>query len=330
MSDTSRRAVLALGAGAVVTGSEPALAQAPGAPAGARAKGPLVWLDMDQAELDRAYDQLQYAPNLPQLQKRYASNSEAVRARLGQPQRVSYGPTPVESLDIYRTAAPNAPVHVFIHGGAWRGGFAKDYAFPAELFVHAGAHYVVPDFVDVGTAGGSLLPMAEQVRRSIAWVYRNARSFGGDPQRIYLSGHSSGGHLAGAALIADWRRDFDLPADVVKGAVLCSGLYDLKAPRLSARSSYVKFTDDIEQALSTQRHVARIQAPVVLAYGTMETPEFQRQSRDFAAALQAAGKPVQLLVGENYNHFEIPETLANPFGLLGRAALAQMKLAPAG
>jgi arylformamidase len=327
MSDNSRRAMLALGAGAVVTGGETALAQAAGAATAPPAKGPLVWLDLDQAELDRAYDQLQYAPNLPQLQKRYASTSEAVRARLGQPQRVSYGPTPVEMLDIYRTTAPDAPVHVFIHGGAWRGGLAKDFAFPAELFVHAGAHYVVPDFVAVGAADGSLLPMAEQVRRAIAWVYRNARSFGGDPQRIYLSGHSSGGHLAGAALVADWRRDFDVPADVIKGAVLCSGLYDLKAPRLSARSSYVKFTDEIEQALSTQRHVARIRAPVVLAYGTMETPEFQRQSRDFAAALQAAGKPVQLLVGENYNHFEIPETLANPYGLLGRAALAQMKLA---
>jgi len=97
--------------------------------------------------------------------------------------------------------------------------------------------------------------------------------------------------------------------------------------RLSARSNYVKFTDEIEQALSSQRHLDRLNAPVVLGYGTQETPEFQRQTRDFAAALKAAGKPVQLLVGEGYNHFEMPETLANPYGLLGRAVLAQMKLA---
>jgi acetyl esterase/lipase len=89
-------------------------------------------------------------------------------------------------------------------------------------------------------------------------------------------------------------------------------LFDLKPVRLSARSSYVKFTDEIEQALSSQRHLERLNAPVVVAYGTLETPEFQRQSRDFAAAVRAAGKPVQLLVGEGYNHFEIPETLANP------------------
>ena len=131
------------------------------------------------------------------------------------------------------------------------------------------------------------------------------------------------------AVVTDWQRDFDLPKDVVKGALLCSGIYDLKPVRLSARSSYVKFTDEMEQALSTQRHVDRINCPVTLAHGTLETPEFVRQTRDFAAALKAAGKPGDLLVAENYHHWEIFETLANPCGLLGWAALKQMKLMPA-
>ena len=117
-----------------------------------------------------------------------------------------------------------------------------------------------------------------------------------------------------------------MPDDIVKGALLCSGMYDLKPVRLSKRSDYVKFTDAIEDELSTQRHLDRINCPVILAYGTYETPEFQRQNRDFAAALKAAGKPVTLLVGEGYNHFEIAETIANPYGLLGRAVLEQMKL----
>ena len=138
--------------------------------------------------------------------------------------------------------------------------------------------------------------------------------------------HSSGGHLAGVALVTDWRKDFDLPADTVKGGLCCSGLFDLQPVRLSFRSSYVKFTDEMEQALSSQRHLDKLHAPVIVAYGTFETPEFQRQSRDFAAALKSAGKRVQLLVGEGYNHFEMPETLANPYGLLGRAVLAQMNL----
>jgi arylformamidase len=103
----------------------------------------------------------------------------------------------------------------------------------------------------------------------------------------------------------------------------------MKPVRLSARSSYVKFTDEVEQALSAQRHLERLGAPLVLAYGTLETPEFQRQTREFAAAVKAAGKPATLLVADGYNHFEIAETFANPYGLLGRAALEQMKLSPA-
>jgi arylformamidase len=281
---------------------------------------------MDQAELDAAYDQAVYAPNLQQIVKRYATNSDDVRARLGSPKRYSYGPTAIEGLDVYLTKRTNAPVHIFIHGGAWRGGMAKDYGFAAELFVQAGAHFVVPDFINVIEAGGNLMPMAEQVRRAVAWVFRNAQSFGGDPQRIYVSGHSSGGHLAGVVLTTDWRAEFGLPANLVKGGLCCSGIFDLKPARLSARSSYVRFTDEIEQSLSPQRHLDKLNAPVIVAHGTLETPEFQRQSRDFAAAVKVSGKPVQFLVAQGYNHFEIPETLANPYGLLGRAVLEQMKL----
>ena len=82
----------------------------------------------------------------------------------------------------------------------------------------------------------------------------------------------------------------------------------------------------MESELSAIRHLDRLNTPLVLTYGTYETPEFKRQTRDFAAAVKAAGKPVELLVGEGYNHFEMLETLANPYGLLGRAALAQMGL----
>ena len=91
-------------------------------------------------------------------------------------------------------------------------------------------------------------------------------------------------------------------------------MYDLKPVRLSKRSAYVKFTDRMEDLLSAQRHLDGLNTPLILATGTCETPEFQRQSRDFAAAVKAAGKPVELIVGEGYNHFELLETLANPYG----------------
>jgi len=324
-SQLTRRSFLTAAAPVLVTAGS-ALAQPSASPPGPRVKGPRVWLDMDQAELDAAYDQSMYAPNLRQIVQRYVTNSEGVPARLGASQRHAYGATAIEGLDIYTTKRPNAPINIFIHGGAWRVGLAKEYAFAAELFVHAGAHLVLPDHVWVQDAGGNLIPLAEQVRRAVAWVYRNAHSFGGNPNRIYVSGHSSGAHLAGVVLTTDWPKDFNLPADIIKGGLCCSGMFDLKPVRLSARSRYVKFTDETEQALSSQRHLDKLHAPVIVAYGALETPEFQRQSRDFAAAVKAAGKRVELLVGEGYNHFEILETLASPYGLLGRAVLQQMNL----
>lgn len=292
----------------------------------ARAKGPRVFLDYNQQELDDAYDQAVYAPNRNQVNARLAKASELARQRLGAPQRMAYGPAGIEQLELYRTHSDNAPVVVFVHGGAWQGGTAAEHAYAAEVFVRAGAHFVVLDFDRVQDAGGSLFPMVDQVRRAVAWVYRNVAGFGGDPARIHVVGKSSGSHLSGCIAITDWRKDFGLPADTVKGYTLQSGMYDLRGPRLSKRGAYVKFTDAMEEELSPQRHLDRIVAPIVLLYGSHETPEFQRQSREFAEALRKAGKPVELIFAEGYNHFEIAETLANPYGYAGRAVLKQLGL----
>ena len=284
-----------------------------------------VFRHYDQKALDDAYDQAMYAPNRDQLLERRNGASEAARARLGEPRRCAYGPGRNEQLDLYPTTKGRA-IHVFVHGGAWRAGRAREYAAAAEMFIDAGAHYVALDFDNAPDCGGDLFVMADQVRRAIAWVYRNAALFGGDTERMYVSGTSSGAHLAGVAATTDWRLRFGLPNDIVKGYTLCSGMYDLEAPRLSKRSAYVSFSDEMEEELSPQRHLKRIHAPIVLLYGSLETPEFQRQAREFAAALERAGKAVELILGEGYNHFEIGETLGNPYGPMGRAVLAQMGL----
>jgi arylformamidase len=295
-------------------------------PAPPRVKGPLVWLDMDQHELDEAYDQRVYAPNQPNITERRTWNSEKAREILGEPVRLAYGTAEIEKIEVYKTSQPNAPVNVYLHGGAWRGGRARQNAYMAETYVKAGAHFAAVDFYNVGETGGDLFPMVEQCRRAVAWVYRNAASFGADRERIFLCGHSSGAHLGGCVLLTDWARE-GLPQDIIKAALLGSGMYDLKAVRLSQRSSYVKFTDRMEHELSPQRHLDRIRTPLTLTHGSLETPEFQRQTREFHAALAAAGKPTQLIVGKGYNHYETQETMGNPYGFMGRAALEMMKLA---
>ena len=298
------------------------------------ARGPLVWRDMDQKALDDAYDQLVYAPNRDLILARIAKASESARQSLGAPERIAYGDSEHERLDLFRAAPAlpsaatkqtRAPINVFVHGGAWLRGSAAETALVAEPMVRAGAHAVVLDFINVGQSGGDLTPMAEQVARAIAWTWRNAESFGGDRERLYVSAHSSGAHLAACALTLGWREQ-KLPADFCKGALLVGGMYDLEPVRLSARSAYVTFTDQMEQRLSPQRHVDGITMPLIIAYGTCETPEFQRQSRDFFLNLKANRKDAELIVAEGYNHFELFETMANPYGMVGRARLRQMGL----
>ena len=312
--------------GAAIAATLPVAARAAEA---TTARGPAVWLDLDQAALDAAYDQSNWATNMLQVIDRNTANSDVVRARIGEPLRFSYGDAAVETLDVYPTALAAAPIVIFVHGGAWRQAVAREFGFAAQTFVGAGIHYVVPDFSWVQDVGGDLSVLADQLRRALAWVYENAARFGGDRDRIYLAGHSSGAHLAGVLLTTDWPSTAGLPHDVIKHGFCASGMYDLRPVRLSARSSYISFTDAIEQELSPQRHIDRLNAPLTIAYGSLDSPEFQRQSRDFAKAVSRAGKDASLLVADLCNHMEVLETLGNPYGFLGWEILQKVGLPPA-
>lgn len=320
MTDTLRLSRRGFALGAAAFGFVPLRAW------GEQVKPGKVFLDYTQKELDAAYDQRVWAKNAAEVIKRYGTSSAAVRAKY-KFETKAYGEGEDNKLDIFAPVkappAAGAPIHLFIHGGAWRGGRKEMYAFPAPTFVENGAIYIAIGFSSIPKV--RLPDMAHQVRSAIAWAYKNAKSFGGDPERLFISGHSSGGHLCGVALVTDWSR-YGVPATAVKGGLPVSGMYELSPVMLSARSSYVKISEQEKAALSSRRHLDRIACPVTLAYGDGESPEFKRQSRDMAAALKAKGKPSALLEVKGVNHFEIIETLGKPDGALGKEALRQMGL----
>jgi arylformamidase len=285
----------------------------------------MIFLDYDQAELDRQYDQRAWAPNAVEVIGRYTQNSERIRARLGEPDVFAYGASAAETLDLYRCSTSGAPIQVFIHGGAWRLLGKRDSAFAAETFLEAGAHFVALDFALLPAV--TLAEMVAQVRRGVAWIYRNAPSFGGNPARIHISGHSSGGHLAACVAVTDWEQAFGLPRDVVKSAVLASGIYDLLPVRLSARNDYVKLDPAAEQVLSPIRHLRHLSAKTFVACGALESDEFKRQSRALAAALGPSRLFAPLAEYSALNHYEVAHTLADPHGGLGGEALKLMGLA---
>jgi arylformamidase len=293
---------------------------------GALAQSAKVFLDYTQEELDRAYDQTVWAPNQDELIQLYATRSEATRQRLKFKPGVAYGPSEDETLDIFPADKEAAPIHVFVHGGAWRGGSKDLYSFPADTFVPAGATYVALNFANIPKV--RLPEMAEQIRRAIAWLYANAANFGGDRERIYVSGHSSGGHLAAVLLTTDWVA-LNLPRDVIKGGICASGIYDMHPAMLSSRRNYVTLSAEEERALSPLAYLDVIACPIGVVHGTRESPEFQRQARAFVAALAAGGYRHEFAVLDGLNHFEVCDSLADAHSKLSLMALQQMKLSPA-
>ncbi len=275
--------------------------------------GDTVYLHYTQAELDRNFDQRGWVGNALEIIGRYPALSKATRERFKCRADVAYGPAGDEVLDIFAADASPAPVQIFVHGGAWRNFTKDDYSFPADAYVPAGIHTVIVNFSNLPAV--RLPEMAAQVRRAIEWVYRNAASFGGDRDRIFLSAHSSGAHLSALALQAD---------TFVKAATLVSGPYYLEPVVLSARSSYVKLSRDEVLELSPGLHAQRMTCPVTVGYAEHDTDEFRRQSREFALALDRAGRPGRLVGHPGVNHFELMEKYGDAGHALIRGIFEQM------
>ncbi|MBV8718539.1 MAG: alpha/beta hydrolase [Chloroflexi bacterium] len=164
-----------------------------------------VFLDYTQEELDRAYDQRTWARNAEALIALRLMMSAQTRKRLTFTSH-SYGPDPDETLDVFPSAAANAPIAIFIHGGAWRTGTKEDVSFVAEAFAPAGVHCVILNFDNIAKAR-----MPDMICRGVVWTYRNAKNLGGDSGRMYVLGHSSGAHLCNVMLTTDWAR-YGMPA----------------------------------------------------------------------------------------------------------------------
>jgi arylformamidase len=283
-----------------------------------------VYLDYTQKELDDAFEQTVWAPNFEELRDANKARCAEIRARFEHFER-RYGDGKDETLEILPTSRANAPVLLFVHGGRWRPQPDNAFVYCADTVVNAGVHFVAARFstLDPPKVPTRLPDMVAELRRAVAWLVAHAASFGGDPQRIHVIGHSSGGHLTSCLLITDWTRH-GLPADVLKSGTCVSGMYELRPVLLSARSAYVKLTPDEEDALSAIRHLDRIHCPITVAYGSKESPEFQRQGREFAAALRARGLASQELVLDGLNHFEGIRSMIEPGSRLARTVLAQI------
>ena len=280
--------------------------------------------DYDRQALDREYNNRGKVADFADYLARFPRESEATRRQLAGRLDVAYGPSPAETLDIFPAARPGpAPVHVFIHGGYWMAIDKRDFSYVARAVQPAGATVVVINYALIPSV--DMDELVRQCRAAVAWVHRHARSFGGDPDRLFVSGHSAGGHLTAMCMATDWAA-WETPADVIKGGCAISGLYDLEPIRLCYLNDTLKLSPEAVRRNSPVRLRPAGRAPLLLPVGALEGPEYHRQTEELAAAWRAGGVPCEVLDMAGINHFSIVAQLEDPGSELSRAILRQMGL----
>lgn len=284
----------------------------------------------DPAELAAYYD-VQYnarasVEDFDQYPRQYRALSDAAHASLRCFKDVAYGPGAAERLDIFPAERPGAPVLLFIHGGYWRALSKADSAFMAPALTAAGACVVVLDY-DLAPAV-TLDHIVDQTRRALAWLHRHIAEFGGDPQRLYASGSSAGGHLTGMLLAGDWHASYGVPDSVLRGALPISGLFDLHPLLQTHINGWMGMDEVAARRNSPAFHLPIRNAELVISYGALETAEFARQSHEYLDAWTARGLPGRFVEAPGRNHFDVVLELGQPGTPLYRAVSELMGLKP--
>ena len=264
----------------------------------------MIYRDFDQAELDREYSPSSAASgDIGGYLRRYAALSAEAAGSPGFLPGVSYGDHPDEVLDLLTAADGGpAPLHVFIHGGYWQALGQRDFAFIGPAFRRRGVAFASLNYTLAPAA--SIGEMIGQCRRALVWLFRNATGLGVDPARLTISGHSAGAHLCAMLLATDWPA-LGLPPDIIKGALLISGIYDLEPIRLSYVDLPLRLTAEDVAAWSPMLLDLPYRGPVTVVWGENDTAEFRRQSRDFAERLSTPARAVGRDEFSGLNHFDI-------------------------
>jgi arylformamidase len=272
-------------------------------------EAPADWRRMTRAELDAAYDNTRAVADSGERRDAWIERSHRLRARFADSLDLAYGPRPRNRLDLFRCGAAKAPLFAFIHGGYWQRNSKETFACVAEGPLSKGM-----DFAAIGytlAPEATLSGIVAEIDAAVRWLRREGPRRGVAQGRLVVSGWSAGGHLTAMTLAMD----------EVDAGLAISGIYDVEPCRLSYLNEKLQLTPEEATATSPLLHLPKRSAPVVLAYGTAELPELQRQSVDYHEARLAAGLPSRLLALAGLNHFSIMDELEAGDGALTTAAL---------
>jgi arylformamidase len=264
----------------------------------------MLYRGMDRATLDAAYNntaavgQTKRDEYVAGWTRRSNVMRKAPDARLD----LRYGDGARHRLDAFPCGMPGAPTLLYIHGGYWQMNDKEPYAFLGEGLLAAGFNLALIEYTLAPAA--RIDQIVDEIRRAVAWVIDHAKELGGDPARVYVSGHSAGGHLTAMAMTEPR----------LAGGVAISGIYDLEPIRLNYLNEKLGLDAAETERNSPMRHLPANAAPLVVTVGLGELPELVRQSEEYAAAWKARGLRGRYLPFPKHDHFSILEELAQPTG----------------
>ena len=274
----------------------------------------------DKDWLDRMYNNRALVPQHAMHFARWAEASQDAREAHPCQTDIAYGDGPMEQLDVFPAAQSGSPVVIFIHGGYWRSLDKSDHSFVAPAFKNLGACVLIPNYALCPAV--TIPDITMQMVKAVAWAWRNAKKYGGDPSRISVVGHSAGGHLAAMLLACVWPAYAkDLPPGLLKGALSISGLYDL-APIM--HTPFLQDSLRLTPEHATQASPALLPAPqhgvLYTVVGGDESAEFLRHNKLIQQAWGKKAVPVcESIPGRN--HFSVLEDLSSPWAHLHQLAM---------
>ncbi len=269
-----------------------------------------------ESELEFQFNPQVSVPDYPKLSAERRAKSQNVRATLRSWLDVPYGDTPRQVMDIFPAGSMLAPVLLYVHGGYWRGGSKEDNCNFADLFTQHGVTVAVMEYDLCPQV--TVTDIVREVRSAVAWTHRNISRYVGDPARLYIAGHSAGGHLVAMSLAYNWEKA-GLPPGFISGAVATSGVYDLDMVMRVSVNAEIRMTPELAKENSPFFNPPRPICPVLVGVGGAEPEGWQRMSRDFFQLCKEQGLEAEYLVVPGANHYSMSGHMADPDSPLTRA-----------
>jgi len=275
------------------------------------------WRSFDAVALEIAYNPQKTVENHTSYQTHRNARSVQCRAEMASHLDVAYGPGELHAVDIF-PAAPGSPVHLFFHGGYWRTQDKANFAFLGGTLVPEGVTAVIVnyDLCPVVT----LDDVVDSARRALAWTYHNIADYGGDPNRISISGNSAGAHLCAMLLATEWA-EWDVAPEAICGAVMFSGIFDPEPARWIPVNEEIGLTPEVAARNNAMAYPPLVECPIWIGAGGLEPWLWLEQTYEYSQHLRRHGRDPEVHVIPGHHHFSIMDEMLEPDRPIARAVL---------